>query len=365
MVTMRVWPQSPSCRLPNYLLAAVLLSTAAGCPSRDEPVGTGEAGARGPVVRVSVVEARTVDVPLTVEVTGRVTAVFDATLSSKVPGIVRELHAREGAHVEKGEALVVLDSRELRASLARAEAEVENARTHLARMQRLFEEDSVARQELDDARRAFKVAQASREEAKARLSYTVTQAPFRGVIADRLVEVGELASPGQPLLRLEDPRRLQLEATVAERDVKAITEGERIPVIIDALDDEPLEGTVTRVLPSGDPATHTFLVKVALPQAPGLKSSMFGRMRLTRGVSQTILLPKAAVVERGQLTGVYVVGQGRRISLRWIKVGRTLQGRREVIAGLNPGELVLADAGQGKDGAQVEVVEVSPAPSVP
>lgn len=362
---MRVLAQLPNYQLPTYLLAAVVLLTAGGCPAQDEPLGTGEAGVRGPVIQGAVVEVRTTEVPLTVEVTGRVTAVFEATLSSKVQGIVRELRAREGSHVKRGEVLVVLDSRELRAGLAGAQAEVESARTHLARMQRLFEEDSVARQELDEARRAFKVAQASREEARARLSYTVTQAPFRGVIADRLVEVGELASPGQPLLRLEDPRQLQLEATVAERDVKAITEGDRLPVIVDALDGEGLEGTVTRVLPSGDPATHTFLVKVALPSTPGLKSSMFGRMHLTRGTSRTILLPEPALVERGQLTGVYVVGRDHRASLRWVKLGRLLQGQWEVIAGLNPGELVLADARQGKDGALVEIVGTSPAPTSP
>ncbi len=185
------------------------------------------------------------------------------------------------------------------------------------------------------------------------------------------------------MLKLEDPRRLRLEATVSEGDVKAVAVGDKVTVVVDALGDRPLTGTVAQVLPAGDPATHTFVVKVDLPPTPGLKSGMFGRMRLDRGVSQTLAVPEQALIERGQLTGVYVVGDDQVAHLRWVKVGRRVPARTqggypapgalevgngadvEVLSGLNAGERILADAKLGVDGARVEPAESVALPSKP
>jgi RND family efflux transporter MFP subunit len=272
---------------------------------------------------------------------------------------------REGEMVRKGQTLVVLDSRDLRANLARAEAEYDNARTQLARMQRLYQEESVAKQELDNATRAYKVAEAGRRAAAVQLSYTVIKAPFDGLVTEKYIEVGELASPGRPLVKIEDPRRLRLEATVSEGDVKAVAVGDKVSVVIDALGDQPLTGTVAQVLPAGDPATHTFLVKVDLPPTAGAKSGMFGRMRLAKGVSQTLAVPQSALIERGQLTGVYVVGEDGIAHLRWVKVGRASGGYVEVLSGVNAGERIVTNAGLGVDGARVESAESVASPAKP
>lgn len=336
------------------LAAALLALTLSACGPREEPVSPSASQAAGAAaIDVPVVEVQTLSVPVRVEVTGQVTAVSQALLSSKLQGTVREVRVREGAVVKRGQILVVLDNRDLQANLARAEAEVENARGRLARMERLFRDESVAKQELDDASRAYKVAEAGRQAALAQLSYTIIAAPFDGVVTEKRIEAGELASPGQPLLRIEDPRHLRLEATVAEGDVKAVSRGEAIPVIIDALDGEPLKGTVAQVLPAGDPATHTFQVKVTLPPTPGLKTGMFGRMQFDTGTSRAMVVPAAAVVARGDLTGVFVVGADHLARLRWIKVGRTLGGQVEVLSGLNNGERVLAEGARGVDGARI------------
>jgi RND family efflux transporter MFP subunit len=202
------------------------------------------------------------------------------------------------------------------------------------------------------------VAEAGKQAALAQLSYTVVTAPFDGVITEKKIEVGELASPGQVLLKIEDPRRLRLEATVAERDLKAVSRGDRLAVVIDALDARALSGTVAQVLPTGDPATHTFLVKIDLPPTPGLKSGMFGRVQLDTGSSETLVVPKAARVERGALTGVFVVGPDMIARLRWVKVGRSVGDGVEILSGLNPGERVLADGSKGSDS-----VRVQPSPS--
>jgi RND family efflux transporter MFP subunit len=338
-------------------LAVVLLLWAAGCSPQEDSTKAPAGSPLPQAVRVSVVEARLASVPVRLELTGQVTAAIQATLSSQIRAAIEDLRIKEGLSVTKGQVLVTLDSRDLRANLARAEAELENARVHLTRMEQLFADEAVSRQDLDNARRTFKVAEAGRQTAAAQLSYTVIKAPFDGVITEKKIEAGELASPGQPLLKLEDPRHLRLETTVAEGNLKAISRGMRIPVTIDALNGKggSLEGTVSQLLPTGDPNTHTFLVKVDLPAMPGLRTGMFGRVQLDTGATQTIVLPRASVFERGQLTGVYVVGADRIARLRWIKIGRDLGADLEVLSGLNVGESVLADAAKGADGAPVQV----------
>lgn len=345
---------------PILSVLAFLSLTACG-PQQDQPPPAVSA-ALPASVQSQVIEVRTAEVPIRLEVTGQVTAASQATLSSQIRGTVQELKVREGTIVARGQTLVTLDSRDLKASLAKAEAELENARTHLDRMQTLFAQESVSKQDLDNASRTFKVAEAGHQAALVQLSYTVIKAPFDGVITEKLVEVGELASPGLPLVKMEDSRRLRLETTVAEGDLRAISRGAKIPVTIDALGPAPLPGTVAQILPTGDPNTHTFLVKIDLPLTPGLKTGMFGRMQLDKGTARTLVVPRSAVIERGQLTGVYVVGPDRIARLRWVKVGRTLGDRLEILSGLNLGETILPEAAKGSDGAPVEIIP-PPGPS--
>jgi RND family efflux transporter MFP subunit len=173
------------------------------------------------------------------------------------------------------------------------------------------------------------------------------------------VEAGELASPGQPLLKMEDPLQLRLEATVAEGDLRSISRGDKIPVLIDALGAQVLTGTVSQMLPAGDPQTHTFMVKVDLPKTTGLKTGMFGRFQLDKGMAQTMVVPDSAIVDRGDLTSVFVVGSDQIGRLRWIKVGRRFDQRVEILSGVNAGERVLLEGARGVDGAPVKIVDAT------
>jgi RND family efflux transporter MFP subunit len=349
--------------MTRWLLAGMLLT--AGCDSKDEPALQAVSAAPQTTIQASVIEIRTVQAPVRVEVTGQVTPIFQAVLSSRIQGTIDQLLVREGAPVVKGQTLIQLDNRDVEADLARASAEVENARAQLDRMETLYRQDAVSKQEMENATRAYRVAEASRKAALAQLSYTVVKAPFDGVITERMVEAGELASPGQPLLRMENPRQLRLEATVAESDLRSVSRGDKIPVIIDALEGRTLAGVVARILPAGDPQTHTFTVRVDLPPAPGLKTGMFGRFQLDKGTSKTILVPETAIVERGELTSVFTVGSDRVARLRWVKTGRRLDTQVEILSGVNVGESVLLDAARGLDGATVTIVETVQNPVKP
>ncbi len=342
------------------LIAALLL---AGCGSKEEPTATVVSAAPQHTIQAAVFEARQTAVPVRVEVTGQVTAIFQATLSSRIQGTIDTLLVREGTKVSQGQVLIKLDSRDLQADLARANADVENTKAHLDRMDQLYAQDAVSKQEMENAIRAYRVTAANRKGVEAQLSYTVVKAPFDGVITEKKVEAGELASPGQPLLKMEDPRRLRLEATVAEGDLKSVSNGDTISVVIDALGENVLIGKVSQILPAGDPHTHTFMVKVDLPNTPGLRTGMFGRFQLDKGATPTILVPLTAVVERGELTSLYSVGADHVARLRWVKLGRRFDQQVEILSGLNEGERVLTDGSRGVDGATVQNAETVASPS--
>ncbi|MCS6302054.1 MAG: efflux RND transporter periplasmic adaptor subunit [Nitrospira sp.] len=346
----------------RWLIALVLIL--AGCGSKEEPAAVVSTASQR-TIQTAVVEAKHTSVPIRVEVTGQVAPLFQATLSSRIQGTIDKLLVREGVKVSKGQLLIQLDSRDLEADLARADAEVENTKVQLDRMNQLYAQDAVSKQEMENAIRSYKVAEANRKAVEAQLSYTAVRAPFDGIITEKKVEAGELASPGQPLLKMEDPQRLRLEATVAEGDLKSLSRGDKIPVTIDALGRPAFIGTVSQILPAGDPQTHTFMVKVDLPKTAGLKTGMFGRFPLEKGTTHAILVPSTAVVERGELNSVFVVGEDRIARLRWIKLGRRYEKQVEILSGINEGERIVMDGSRGVDGAAVQVVETVASPAVP
>ncbi len=344
---------------PGKQILVVLLLLLAGCGSKEEPTTTVVSAAPQKTIQAVVFEVQQTSVPIRVEVTGQVAPIFQATLSSRIQGTIDTLLVREGSKVSKGQLLIQLDSRDLQADLARANAEVDNAKAHLDRMNQLYAQDAVSKQEMENATRGNSVADANRRTVEAQLSYTMVRAPFNGIITEKKVEAGELASPGQPLLKMEDPLHLRLEATVAEGDLKSVSRGNNIPVVIDALGGQALAGLVSQILPAGDPHTHTFMVKVDLPRTVGLKTGMFGRFQLDTGATQTMLIPSTAVVERGELTSLFVVGEDRIARLRWVKIGRHFEKDVEILSGVNVGERVLVGGHQGVDGVTVEIVETA------
>ena len=346
----------------KYALLAIFLL--AGCESKDGLEKPMALPAPPVSIQAEIVEVTQTAVPILIEATGQVTAVFQAVLASRIQGSIDKLFVREGTPVIKGQTLIQLDNRDVEADLARTLADVENTKAQLERMNQLYDRDAVSKQEMENATRAFKVAEASHNAVMAQLSYTVVKAPFDGVITEKMVEVGELASPGQPLLKMENPRQLRLEATVAEGDLRSISPRGKISVIIDALEGQILDGVIGKILPVGDPHTHTFTVRVDLPPTPGLKTGMFGRFQLEKGTSTTMLVPETAVIQRGEIVSVFAVGSDRVARLRWVKAGRRIDRQVEVLSGVNVGEFVLRDAIRGVDGASVTIAKTGASPAV-
>ena len=181
-------------------------------------------------------------------------------------------------------------------------------------------------------------------EATFMLSYTKIVAPKSGRVVDRLAEPGDMASPGQPLLTLYDPKTLRLEVPVMESLALKLSSGDKIKVRIDALNRE-FEGTVAQRVPQAEAASRSFLVKVALPEPDKLFEGMFGRLLIPAGQRRHLCLPTSAIRTIGQLQFVDLVRPDDTLERRFIRTGRRgFPGKIEVLSGVEAGEVVLLHA---------------------
>ncbi len=335
-------------------------------------------------VQARVVESRQQPVPQTLRSSGTVHARETATISAQVVGRIQQVLVHEGDMVRAGETLVVLDDAALRASLDQAQAGVKAAQgaqeaaqtdaklaaSTLDRYRQLQTEKSVSPQEMDEVSRRSEAAaqrvEALREQtdaaraqasgAQTMLGYTRLLAPFAGVVTARLADPGTLASPGVPLLQVDEAGALQLDATVDESSIAAIHKGMKVQVALDGASSANLSGTVAEIDPSADPASHSFVVKIDLPSSSQLRAGMYGTAEFANGERQAILIPRSAVVMRGSLACAYVLDGQRAAQLRSLTLG-TVQGNLvEALSGISSGEK-LVDAPSDRDlaGKRIEV----------
>ncbi len=302
-------------------------------------------------VRTRIIESRTR--VATEEVVGTVRAKLRSVIEAKVSGKLEQMLVVPGQQVKAGEALAMVDAREVQARYDQAVALRQQAEAELKRLASLFEQKILSQAEFDNAQAKARVAVAGVTEAETMLGYTKVTAPFAGVITRKHADVGDLASPGKPLLDMEDSTTLRLEADVPEAVVGKLTLGDKLPVRISALEKE-LEGVISEIAPAADPNSRTFLVKLDLPATTGLRAGQFGRVAMPVGETTALRVPANAVVVRGQMEIVFVVGEGK-ARLRLVKTGKRLGDEVEVISGLSAGENIVADPASGlMDGQPVE-----------
>jgi len=287
------------------------------------------------------------------EVVGGVEAAQRTVLSAKVTGVIDGIKTAPGAMVSRGEVLLTIDAREIKARLDQAEAAKEQAEKDFARVQKLLQSGSSTRQEFDAATTRLRTAEAGLVEARTMMQYTSIVAPFDGVVTRKLVEVGDLATPGKPLLGMENSSLLRFECEIPEALVDRIQMGSELPVRVDAAG-SVLTGKVSEIAPSASAGSRTFLVKLDLPAAEKLRAGQFGRVRVPVRERPVVVVPLGALVRRGQVESVFVV-QDKRARLRLVKTGRSIDGKIEVLSGLSGDELVVtSDPSLLIDGTAVE-----------
>jgi RND family efflux transporter MFP subunit len=289
-------------------------------------------------------------------VAGTLRAKVETVISPLITARISSIAVWAGDEVKAGQVLVTLDSRELKARVDQAHHAVVAARARLAqtkkdlaRVKRIMQADpgAVSKAERDRVQTALSTTQAElmrlkrrEDEAGTALSYSKLAAPIAGRIVERLGDPGDTAIRGEPLLRLYDPATLRLEANVRESVASKLTKDQHLTAEIDALK-KKYSVVVDEIVPSADPGSRSFLVKVSLTDGTGLYPGMFGRLMIPIGKTEKIYIPIVAVTQVGQLDFVIVDTEQGAVR-RYVRLGESgPDDRIEVISGLTAGETVL------------------------
>lgn len=291
---------------------------------------------------------------------GVIEAVDETTISAQTNARVEALPFDVGDHVAKGDVLVRFSDveqqsarRAAAANVAAARAEFQDAQANWERMQAVVGRGYVSRAQMDAAtarrdaaRAALNAAGAALESAGQQADYTVVRAPFDGVVTRRFVQVGEAVQSGpptpQPLIALASLGALRVDVVVPQSTVDAIREFHTATVM--AGDGKRVLAPAITVFPYADPATHTFRIRVRLPaDSAGLYPGMTVKVAFALGDAKRLLVPASALVQRGELSAVYVVAADHSVGLRQVRLGHRFGDELEVLAGLAPGDRVARD----------------------
>lgn len=316
------------------------------------------------------------------ETSGTIRAKTVSAIASRIMGAVISVRAQEGDHVKTGDILAVIDSRDAVQRMVAAEAAVSEARHSreaaseqrsladitFRRYKNLYDEKVISRQEFDQIEMQKKVsdaeyarmnqmlerARANFEETRVNYGFSQIKTPISGVVTEKKIDVGTMATPGMHLYTVEDVSQFKIETVIDEGLSGKVVRDMTVRVIFDR-NDEQVDGRVTKVVPFVDPGSRTFPVEITFHNIRSLKSGSYAKVLIPLGKKDTLLVPDKSIVKRGQLTGVFVVdGQGI-IAYRLIKAGKTYGGRTEVLSGLTAGDkIIVSGIEKAVDGGVVE-----------
>lgn len=304
-------------------------------------------------------------------VSGKVEATKSTNISTRMMGYVDKIYVKVGDNVREGQLLISVNSADVSAKLAQVNASISeataaftNAKKDFNRYTSLFKENSASQKELDDITANYTMAKARLESAKqmknevnAQMGYANIRAPFNGVVTNKFINAGDMANPGMPLLEVEAPGKYQIMAMVPESEIIEIKHGATVTVQVKSVD-KMITGKVTEVSTSSKNTGGQFPVKVILDETDAqIRSGMYATVQFPiakRTTSSAIMIPVDAIIKNGQLTGVYTVSQSNTALLRWVRLGRTLGDKVEVLSGLSADEQYIVSA-EGKlyNGAKI------------
>lgn len=296
------------------------------------------------------------DVDTLISADGVVEAVRQATLAAQIAGQVVELKVKVGDRVRAGQVLARIDARTAEQALAGSQSQLAEARAIFGnatrayeRSQQLYAQKFLSKAALDQAELDYQAARARLEAQRAAAGQAATAqtfatitAPFNGVVAATPVEAGDMATPGRALVTVFDPAEMRVLATLPQSSLRALRlqQGARIEV-------PGSQGSVSTtritVLPMADSRTHTAKLRLDVADGAGLLPGQFARVYFSAGATRKLALPVGAVLRRGELTAVYVLGADGRAQLRQVRVGEAGGGFVEVLSGLREGERIALD----------------------
>ena len=325
-----------------------------------------------------------VSLPNYYQAIGSVISRDEIEIAPRIIARILEVKVRNGDHVKKGQLLATFDAKDLsaivakgeeqlnavRASVSAAKQQISSAKaaldlatTEMKRVRALFEKNAAAKRDYDRAMTAYKQAQAGMQQAiqqklaalaklaaaqqgikqaQAGLSYATIYSPIDGIVAQRLADPGDLGNPGKIILKLFDPRRLQLEVPVRESLVSEIKIGSKISYKVPALD-KCFTGEVEEIVPEVDPHSRTFIVKISIKNSKGLMPGMFGTITMPLKTNRkAIIIPSSAIIKTGQLESIVEVENNKNIRHQ-IRTVPATNGQREVVSGLEANQVIQKD----------------------
>lgn len=377
-------------RISSLLLIATAAGFLAACGSNGR-----HPAEPGPLV--TGVQTETVhleSVPQAYQAAGTIHSANTAILAAQLGGTVREIRVNAGDHVKRGQLLAVLDDRSAQAQMQGAEAgvneavqgeeEVEQglkaatadrqfAEATFNRYKALLAKNCLSRQEFDGAEARFQAALANERSMEARkqqvlarqqqarsqqdsartyLSFSRIDSPFDGVVTAKSVDAGTVVMPGTPVLTVEETTRYRLEASLPEEYLPSAKTGASVSI---STEHGQFEGRVAEVAPAADVTSHAFMVKIDLPHDCNCHSGEYGQASFPIGEAKRLAVPSSAVLDHGELQGIFVVGADGNVEYRLVKTGITFGNRVEILSGLAAGEKVaISQIDRLRDGARAE-----------
>ena len=340
---------SPTRRSTTNMMRAHLLTALAGAVALAPALGYAN---RPAAPETALVEYRDLDQVMAAE--GVVEAARESTLAAQIPGRIVALNVRAGDRVRAGQVLAQIDARSAaqaegasQSQVREAEANLANVKARYQRSRQLATQKFISQAALDQAEAEYVAAQeqtavaiAHAGQAATSRSFATISAPYAGVIASTEVEVGDLATPGRPLLTVFDPHELRVTATLPQAVLGAAKLDAPVNVELPTLG-RTLTATGITVLPVADTRTHTTRVRLTLPEAAALLPGQYARALFVTGHARVLAIPESAVLRRSEVTAVYVLDRSGTARLRQVRLGEPAgRGLVEVTAGVAPGERV-------------------------
>ncbi len=286
---------------------------------------------------------------------GIVTSDHRVAISSRLSGYIRGIKVREGTRVKKGDVLFRIDPVDAKQTLAQAEADLADAASDRDRFKSLLSDHAISQQQFDKTELRYKVAKSKVAQARNQLTYAEVRAPLSGVIVQKKMNSGDLASPGMPILVLEDPSHLLVETHISEQYLSDIQVGESVQLHIASIE-EPVIATVRQVVQAADAGSYQFLVKLSLPASKNIHPGMFAEVVFNVGQRQGLVIPESSIAHRHGMTAVYLVDDQNILRYRLVRLGQVQSAGTEVVAGLSSEQRIVLNPDalpQIKSGLQV------------
>lgn len=353
------------------LIAAIGILAISSCSSNKKDTQTGTDTA----ILVTISRA-SADVKQGLTVSGQVEASQTADISTRVMGYITKINVKVGDRVNKGQLLATISNNDILAKKAQAdamitqaEAAANNAKKDYDRFTALYKQQSASAKELDNITLQYNSAKAQLESAKqqrreviATLNYTNLTAPFTGTVTQKLMDAGSMASPGMPLLTIEQSGSYQVSASVPESEISLIHKDAPATINIDAIH-KAINGKIAQIGQSSQNSGGQYIIKIHIPDSEkqGLFAGMYADVAIP--VSQAVttnakqlMVPIAAIQYKDQLTGLYTISSNQTALLRWVRLGRTQGNQVEVLSGLAANEQFIVNAeGRLYNGVPVKI----------